>query len=126
MSMPLSSIALTANGLTCVASVPALITSKRSPARWRSRPSAICERAELWVHKNRTLAFSVIMRSLRDAHQGWVKAGLKLLYSAECVEGFFRGHLRPDGVVGRSAGGLHHATGQVAARAGDGEGGVGA
>src|ERR671911_480907 len=89
MSMPISSIALMARGLTCVASVPALIASKRSPPRCLSSPSAICERAELWVHKNRTLTFCVIMPSLRDAHQGWVKAGLKLLYSAECVEGEF-------------------------------------
>jgi hypothetical protein len=47
-----------ASVLTWVASVPALTTSKRSPARWRSRPSAICERAELWVHRNRTLVRS--------------------------------------------------------------------
>ena len=41
-----------------VASVPAPVTSKRSPAKWRSRPSAIWERAELWVHRIRTLFFS--------------------------------------------------------------------
>src|SRR5829696_949406 len=55
MSTPVSSIALMARGLTWVASVPALCASKQSPARRRSRPSAICERAELWVHRNRTL-----------------------------------------------------------------------
>src|SRR5215216_6577516 len=55
MSTPVSSIALMARGLTWVASVPALCVSKRAPARWRSRPSAICERAELCVHRNRTL-----------------------------------------------------------------------
>src|SRR5215204_5585076 len=59
MSMPISAITLMASGLTCVASVPALIASKRSLARCLSSPSAICERAELWVHKNRTLAFFV-------------------------------------------------------------------
>src|SRR5829696_5599832 len=59
MSMPISSITLMASGLTCVASVPALIASKRSLARCLSSPSAICERAELWVHKHRTLAFFV-------------------------------------------------------------------
>ena len=37
-----------------VATVPALWTSKRSPARNRSQPSAIWLRAELWVHRNRT------------------------------------------------------------------------
>src|SRR5215212_2305010 len=58
MSTPISSNARMASCLTWVASVPALCTSKRSPARWRSRPSAICERAELWVHTNRTLARS--------------------------------------------------------------------
>src|SRR5215217_5867787 len=55
MSMPISSIALMARGLTRVASVPALIASKRSGARCLSSPSAICERAELWVQRNRTL-----------------------------------------------------------------------
>src|SRR5215207_10132523 len=55
MSTPVSSIALMARGLTWVASVPALCASKQCPARWRSRPSAICERAELCVHRNRTL-----------------------------------------------------------------------
>src|SRR5918994_2239503 len=58
MSMPTSSIALTARGLTWVASVPALIASQRSPARCLSRPSAIWLLAELWVHRNRTLARS--------------------------------------------------------------------
>src|SRR5919112_1327354 len=58
MSTPSSSIARMAKGLTRVASVPALCASKRSPARWRSSPSAICERAELWVHRNRTLSRS--------------------------------------------------------------------
>src|SRR5215217_4057848 len=55
MSIPITCIALMACGLTRVASVPALIASKRSLARWRSSPSAICERAELWVQRNRTL-----------------------------------------------------------------------
>src|SRR5687767_13622581 len=58
MSTPISFIARMASGLTWVASVPALITSKRSPARWRSRPSAIWLLAELWVHRNRTLVRS--------------------------------------------------------------------
>src|SRR5687767_392754 len=43
-----------ASGLTRVASVPALNTSKRSPAMSLNNPSAIWERAELWVHRNRT------------------------------------------------------------------------
>jgi hypothetical protein len=47
------------SGLTKVASVPALMTSKRSPARYRRRLSAIWERADLWVHKNRTLVFVI-------------------------------------------------------------------
>src|SRR5215207_5664461 len=58
ISIPISSFARIASGLTWVASVPALITSKRSPPRWRSIPSAIWLLAELWVHRNRTLARS--------------------------------------------------------------------
>src|SRR5215204_3200027 len=58
MSTPISSIARTASGLMWVASVPALCGSKRSPPRWRSRASAIWLLAELWVHRNRTLARS--------------------------------------------------------------------
>src|SRR5687767_8267192 len=66
MSIPISSIALMARGLTCVASVPALIASKRSPARYLSKPSAICERAELWVQTNSTLARSLDSAALTD------------------------------------------------------------
>src|SRR5215203_1742273 len=55
MSMPISSIAIMASGLTRVASVPAENASKRSPARYLSSPSAIWLLAELWVHRNRTL-----------------------------------------------------------------------
>src|SRR5919199_415710 len=58
MSTPTSSIARMASCLTRVASVPALCASKRSPARWRSSPSAIWLLAELWVQRNRTLARS--------------------------------------------------------------------
>src|SRR5687768_15789035 len=43
-----------ASGLKRVASVPALNTSKRSPAMPLNNPSAIWERTELWVHRNRT------------------------------------------------------------------------
>src|SRR5213593_4264015 len=52
--MPTSAIARMASGCTRVASVPALATSKRSPASERSSPSAIWLRAELWVHRNST------------------------------------------------------------------------
>src|SRR5215208_6370969 len=55
MSMPISSIALMASSLMWVASVPALITSKRSPASCLSNPSAIWLLAELWVQRNRIL-----------------------------------------------------------------------
>src|ERR687894_125754 len=55
MSAPISRITSTASGLTRVASVPALKLSNRSPAICLSSPSAIWERAELWVHRNRTL-----------------------------------------------------------------------
>src|SRR5215217_6630050 len=66
MSMPISSIALMASGLTRVASVPALCDSKRSPARCLSSPSAIWLLAELWVHRNRTLARSPTSAALTD------------------------------------------------------------
>src|SRR5215210_2797095 len=58
MSMPSSSIALTASGLTPVASVPALMASKRASATCLSSPSAIWLLAELCVQRNRTLARS--------------------------------------------------------------------
>jgi hypothetical protein len=58
-----------------VASVPALIASKPSPERYLSNPSTICERAELWVHKNKTLSFSIVMQSLRVEQRGCVKGG---------------------------------------------------
>jgi hypothetical protein len=63
MPTPSSAIAATASGLTEVASLPALITSKRSPARRRRLPSAMWEQADLWVQTNRTLLF-VIARPL--------------------------------------------------------------
>src|SRR5829696_6371487 len=66
MSTPISSIALIASGLTRVASVPALCDSKRSPARCLSRPSAIWLLAELWVHRNRTLARSPTSAAATD------------------------------------------------------------
>src|SRR5687767_7192413 len=59
MSTPTSAIARTARGRTRVRSVPALWTSKRSPPRWRSQPSAIWERAELWVQRKSTRVGSV-------------------------------------------------------------------
>ena len=51
-----------ASGLTYVASVPALNTSKRSPAMSLNNSSAIWERAELWVHRNRTRVLSLPAR----------------------------------------------------------------
>jgi hypothetical protein len=57
MSIPSSPITAIASGRTPLASVPPLATSKRSPAQARSIPSAICERAELWTHTNRTRRF---------------------------------------------------------------------
>ena len=47
----------TAPGLSSVGVVPALVTSKRSPARWRRKPSAIWLRQELAVQRNRTRIF---------------------------------------------------------------------
>src|SRR5680860_100369 len=49
MSIPISRMTSMASGRTRVAFVPALKTSKRSPAQARSMPSAIWLRALLWV-----------------------------------------------------------------------------
>src|SRR5919112_160804 len=75
MSMPISSIALMARGLTRVASVPALCASKRSPARVLSSPSAICERAELWVQRNRTLTRSPASAAVATGHAPLLGSG---------------------------------------------------
>ena len=50
-----------ASVLARVAAIPALYASKWSPARCLNNPSAICERAELWVHRNRTLVFATVL-----------------------------------------------------------------
>src|SRR5687767_4171132 len=65
MSTPISAITEIASCLTLVASVPALNTSKRSPARSLNRPSAIWERAELWVHRKRTRTRSSVRWSAK-------------------------------------------------------------
>ncbi len=59
MSIPISAITVIAKGLTLVGVAPALKTSYLSPYRCLRRPSAICERAELWVHKKRTVTLSI-------------------------------------------------------------------
>src|SRR5918995_986125 len=77
MSMPISLMASTAQGcISGVGSIPALITSKRFPARWRKSPSAIWLLAEFWVHRNNTFCFldlcSTILlpsRPLRHFHR---------------------------------------------------------
>src|ERR1035441_6847561 len=57
MSRPISAMTAMASGRTWEGLVPAEKTSKRSPASWRSRPSAIWERAELPVQRMRTRGF---------------------------------------------------------------------
>src|SRR3954454_12064512 len=67
MSTSSSRIASIASGRTWVASVPAEYASKRSPPRWRSNPSAIWLRAELWVQRKRTrCSFIVHLPTLPD------------------------------------------------------------
>src|SRR5215212_2829965 len=109
MSTPSSPIALMASGLTWVASVPALVASKRLPARCLSSPSAIWLLAELWVHRNRTLLFSPKMGLLFSGSTKNPRLGPDV----------------PDGPRWRDGDGmprgLHNATGHVAARAGDDE-----
>src|SRR3954453_19741516 len=57
MSIPVSRMAAIASGRTVPGSVPALSTSKDSPASWRRSPSAIWLRAELPVQRIRTRVF---------------------------------------------------------------------
>src|ERR687898_2233146 len=75
MSTPISPIALTASGLTRVASVPALCASKRSPARCLSSPSAIWLLAELWVQRNRTLDRSLASAAATTDHAPLLGSG---------------------------------------------------
>src|SRR5208337_3862003 len=57
--MPNSCITAMASGRTRLGFTPALKTSKRSPASWRSRASAIWLRAEFPVHRIRTRFFFI-------------------------------------------------------------------
>src|SRR5262245_5207194 len=66
MSMPTSAMARIASGCTEVFSVPALPTSKRSPAMDRSSPSAIWLLAELCVQRNSTRDLAMSARRLVD------------------------------------------------------------
>jgi hypothetical protein len=59
MSTSRSRITATASGWTLRGSVPALTTSKRSPARRRSHPSAIWLRAEFPLQRNITFRFVI-------------------------------------------------------------------
>ena len=54
MLMPISAIAATACGFNPCASIPADVTSHWPPDQCRANPSAICERQEFPVHRNRT------------------------------------------------------------------------
>src|SRR3712207_1777257 len=81
MSMPISAIARMAGGLTCVACVPALVASKRSPARSRRRPSAIWLRAELWVHTNSPLARSPASAAAATTHAPLLGTGQQVIGS---------------------------------------------
>src|SRR3712207_9297605 len=76
MSTPISRIASIASGLTRVASVPALKGSKRSPARCPSSPSAIWERAELWVQRKSTRVGPGVSAIARSHVQPEVVGGL--------------------------------------------------
>ena len=52
--MPRSRMISIAYGLTRLGRLPALCTVTRAPNMRRARPSAICERAELATHRNKT------------------------------------------------------------------------
>ena len=55
--MPTSAMAFMASGFTPDGSVPALHTSMPPPVMLRSSPSAIWDRAELWVQTKSTVQF---------------------------------------------------------------------
>src|ERR1035438_2288198 len=73
MSIPSSRITSIASGRTWLGLVPALKTSKRSPASWRRRPSAIWLRAEFPVQRMRTRFLSIIL--CREPVPGAVASG---------------------------------------------------
>ena len=54
-SMPISAVTCLTYGFTPVGVIPALSALNLSPQRWFRKASAICERAELWVQRNRTV-----------------------------------------------------------------------
>src|ERR1700704_1981524 len=64
MSSPSSAITATASGRRWPASSPALRTTTPSPAIDRSRPSAICDLAELCTQRNRTRGRSISMPAM--------------------------------------------------------------
>src|SRR5215211_3867450 len=84
MSMPSSAMACTATGFICSAgSDPAERTSTASPASWRRKPAAICDRPALWIQTNRTDGLSAIRSfsfslDIEVAQQGG-DAGLKFV-----------------------------------------------
>src|SRR6185295_2426964 len=58
-----------ASGRTLPGFVPALKTSKRCPASWRSSPSAIWLRAEFPVHRIKTRFFEVVPKASATARR---------------------------------------------------------
>jgi len=59
ISIPISAMHLMASGWIVFGWVPALATSRIPRLRWRRRPSAIWERQELAVQRNKTLIGSI-------------------------------------------------------------------
>ena len=60
MSMSISAITIIAYGLTVVGSVPALYASYSCAKSLLINASAVCERAELWVHIKRTFFLPLV------------------------------------------------------------------
>src|SRR3972149_5054277 len=80
-----------ARGWTRVASVPALATSKRSPARARRNASAIWLRAELWVQRKSTSARFRLSRPAASPEFGCMSSRQTTL-ARSCVDRLASAH----------------------------------
>src|SRR5271166_1066255 len=90
MSIPSSSMTAIASGLTCPGRVPALSTSKRSPASCLSNPSAIWLRAEFPVQRIKTRFFQELSAPdvTRRAACPYFSLTISLTFSVLMIQSF--------------------------------------